>query len=86
MGSLGERYEIRIDGIIGPEWSDWFDDMAIRSEASGETILVGRVRDQAELRGLLARLGDLNLTLISVNRVDERQDDPGLPHEKESER
>lgn len=71
MGSLGELYEIRVDGTIAPEWSDWFDDMKIQPAPSGETIITGRLRDQAELRGVLARIGDLNLGLISVNRIDE---------------
>lgn len=86
MRSPGEIYEIRIDGIIGSEWSDWFDEMSVRPAPSGETIITGRVRDQAALRGVLARIGDLNLKLISVNRIDEAQGDPGLPNQKEIKR
>ena len=71
MATQGQLYEIRISGVIGPEWSEWFDDMQIRSEPPGETLITGRVKDQAALRGLLARIGDLNLNLISVNSVEE---------------
>jgi len=62
-----ERYEIRIQGSLGPDWADWFEGMKMRQEGEGLTVLEGTVVDQAALHGLLARLRDLNLTLISVN-------------------
>jgi hypothetical protein len=70
--SGGERtiYEIRVRGIIGPEWSAWFDDLEIVSPNHGETLLVGPVTDQAALHGILARIRDLNLPLLSICRVE----------------
>lgn len=64
-----DRYEIRIRGTLSPEWMEWFEGMEIRAGETGQTILAGPVQDQAALHGLLARVRDLNLTLISVNRV-----------------
>jgi hypothetical protein len=60
-------YEIRIRGTLSPDWSEWFEGMEIRQDGEGETILAGRVVDQAALHGLLARVRDLNLVLVSVN-------------------
>ena len=62
------RYRIKVKGHLGRSWSDWFEDMAISSN-SGETILTGPVADQAALHGLLIRIRDLNLTLLSVQRL-----------------
>jgi NADH dehydrogenase len=64
------RYEIRIDGILDPRWSDWFDGMEISNEADEVTVLAGPVTDVAALHGLLDRIGDLNLSLISVRRIE----------------
>lgn len=64
------RYEIRIRGTLSLQWVDWFEGMEIRPGAEGQTILTGPVPDQAALHGLLARVHDLNLTLISVNLVE----------------
>lgn len=61
------RYEIRIQGTLGAEWAEWFDGMEIRQEPDDVTVLAGAVPDQAALHGLLARVRDLNLALISVN-------------------
>ena len=62
-------YQIRIRGYLRPEWSEWFDGMTITHESNGDTILSGSVRDQAALHGLLTRVRDLGLTLVSVNQV-----------------
>jgi hypothetical protein len=62
-----DKYELRIKGSLSPEWADWFEGMEIRQLADGNTVLEGRIVDQAALHGLLARIRDLNLTLISVN-------------------
>ena len=61
-------YRIKVKGQLGDSWSGWFEDMAISSN-SGETILTGPVADQAALHGLLIRIRDLNLTLLSVKRL-----------------
>lgn len=64
------RVEIRVRGRIDEHWSDWFDDLAIAHTHEDETILSGDVADQAALYGLLARLRDLGLLLLSVNQVE----------------
>jgi hypothetical protein len=62
-------YRIRVQGHLRPEWSDWFDGMTITWEANGETALTGPVADQAALHGLLVRVRDLGLVLVSVDRL-----------------
>ena len=71
VDSEGGRYEIRIRGSIGPQWADWFDGMQIEPGLSGETVIRGPVKDQSALQGIIARIGDLNLALVSVNRMEE---------------
>jgi hypothetical protein len=61
-----QAVEIRITGRINERWSDWFAGLEIRHTEEGETILTGDVADQAALYGLLARLRDLGLALVSV--------------------
>jgi hypothetical protein len=62
------RYEIRVKGNLGPEWSAWFDGLTI-TQVGDETTLVGQVADQPALHGLLAKIRDLGLTLIRVERL-----------------
>ena len=62
------RYRIRLKGYLNPTWSEWFEEMTIASEGA-ETILTGPLADQAALHGLLNRIRDLNLTLLSVERL-----------------
>ena len=59
-------YEIRVKGRIDPQWSDWFDGFSIVAAADGETSLTGPVTDQAALHGLLAKIRDLGLPLLSL--------------------
>ena len=61
-------YEIRIEGRLDRQWSDWFSGLTITVLDSNETLLAGPVADQVALRGILERLCDLNLVLISVAR------------------
>ena len=63
-------YEIRLQGRLDPRWSAWFDGMTLTPDTDGTTVLHGPVTDQAALHGLLARLRDLGLPLISVTQVD----------------
>jgi hypothetical protein len=63
-------YQIKIKGHLDPRWSEWFDGLAITHESSGETLLVGPVADQPALFGLLLKIRDLNLTLLSLNRLE----------------
>ena len=65
-------YEIRVRGNLDERWSAWFESMVIRHE-EGTTTLTGPVADQAALHGLLDKVRDLNLTLISVRRVESRR-------------
>jgi hypothetical protein len=63
-------YEIRIEGHLGPQWTDWFGGLTITQEDNGDTLLTGPVLDQAALHGLLKRVRDLGMPLISVVRVE----------------
>ena len=62
-------YQIRIKGHLGGRWADWFEGLTITLEANGETLLTGPVVDQAALFGLLRKVRDLGLPLLSVSRV-----------------
>ena len=62
-------YQIRIEGHLGPQWTEWFGDLAITLEDNGETLLTGPVVDQAALHGLLRKIRDLGMPLISAIRV-----------------
>ena len=66
--SRSYRYAIRIKGFLDPHW-DWLTGLTVTHVESGETILSGPIVDQAALHGLLARIRDLNLTLLSVEQV-----------------
>ena len=59
-------YQITIKGHLGPQWTAWFEDLVVTTEASGNTLLTGEVVDQAALHGLLKKLRDLGLPLLSV--------------------
>ena len=63
-------YEIRVEGVLDGRWSDWFDGLQITSEPGGSSVISGLVPDQAALHGLLARVRDLSLPLVSVRRID----------------
>lgn len=65
------RYEIRIQGHLGPQWESWFKGNVIQSEANGETLISAVVADQAELFSLLRKVRDLGMSLIAVNLIDE---------------
>ncbi|HYJ13208.1 MAG TPA: hypothetical protein VEW66_06435 [Thermomicrobiales bacterium] len=62
-------YQIRIKGHLGPQWTDWFGGLTITLEESGDTLLTGPVVDQASLHGLLRKVRDLGMPLISAVRV-----------------
>jgi hypothetical protein len=71
------RYEIRVKGRLDSRWTAWFDDMTLTDESDGTTRIHGSVIDQAALHGLLKKLRDIGLPLISVTQV--RPDRPALP-------
>jgi len=62
-------YQIRIEGHLGPQWTDWFGGVTIALEENGDTLLTGPVVDQAALYGLLKKVRDLGMPLVSVIRV-----------------
>lgn len=62
-------YQIRLEGHLAPEWTEWFGGMTLVLEAGGETLLMGPVVDQAALHGLLRKVRDLGMPLLSLYRV-----------------
>jgi hypothetical protein len=62
-------YQIRLEGHLGREWADWFGGLSITLEDNGDTLLTGPVVDQAALHGLLRKVRDLGIPLVSVIRV-----------------
>jgi hypothetical protein len=71
------RYEIRLAGHLDTHWAAWFDGLSLRYESDGTTTIHGPVADQAALHGLLQRVRDLGLPLVSVAQVE--IDQPGAP-------
>lgn len=68
-------YQIRIEGHLSPHWKDWFGGLDIRQEEDGNTLLTCPVVDQAALYGLLKKVRDLGMPLVSVTRADPDQAD-----------
>ena len=68
-------YQIRINGHLGREWTDWFEGLTITLEDNGDTLLTGPVVDQAALHGLLKKMRDVGMPLVSVNRGKPAQTD-----------
>jgi hypothetical protein len=68
-------YQIRLKGHLGSQWKDWFGGLTITLEENGDTLLTGPVVDQAALHGLLKKVRDLGVPLLSVVRVEPRQAD-----------
>ena len=66
---MTQEYQIRIEGYLGSQWADWFDGFSITHEADGKTLLSGPVPDQPALYGLLRKVRDLGMPLVSVNQV-----------------
>jgi hypothetical protein len=73
--STGDRpeagwYEIRVAGALGARWATWFDGLTLSDEGDGTTVIAGSVADQAALHGLLQRVRDLGVPLVSVTRIN----------------
>ncbi len=69
-------YRIRIGGHLSRQWAEWFEGLTLTREENGDTLLTGPVTDQAALYGLLRKVRDLGMPLISVNRVEPDPTDP----------
>lgn len=67
------RYEIRLTGRLDAHWAAWFDGLAVSQERDGITVISGRIADQAALHGVLQRVRDLGLPLVSVIRLEPAQ-------------
>ncbi len=77
-------YEIRIEGHLSEQWTDWFDGLTVSLEETGVTCLTGPVADQAALYGLLKKVRDLGMPLVSVNclgSIQAETTDVNEPHQ-----
>jgi hypothetical protein len=70
------QYEIRLGGHLDSRWAAWFDGMDLTNDSDGSTVLSGPVVDQAALHGLLQRVRDMGLALLSVQQLDPHHTDP----------
>lgn len=66
-------YQFRIKGHLDDNWADWFGGLVIANLEGGEALLFGYLQDQAALQGILKRISDLGITLISVNAISEEK-------------
>ena len=79
-------YRITIKGHLDPEWSDWFDGLTITLVGNGDTMLTGPLVDQTALHGVLIKIRDLGLPLLSLTRIEtatEHESHPYVPKEEE---
>ena len=70
---LQETYHIRVKGELDPKWKDWFDDFRIIDQRDNETLLTGTVPDQAALHGVLAKIRDLGLHILLIERMGRKE-------------
>jgi hypothetical protein len=73
------HYEIRVRGVLDSQWSTWFEGLTITTDEPGQTLIAGPVTDQAALHGLLARIRDLGLPLLSVRYLGPDQNRQACP-------
>jgi hypothetical protein len=69
-GDKGDYFEILVKGQLDKSWSDWLESLDVKLQDHGEMMLSGHIRDQAALMGILNKLYSLNLTLLSINKVN----------------
>ena len=69
---VGKIYEIKIKGHLNASWADWFEELTFTHENDGTTTLTGKIIDQAALHGMLKKVRDLGLPLLSVNCIDHK--------------
>jgi hypothetical protein len=70
MPDCAQCFEILIEGHLDECWSEWFGGLAVLATSNGSTLLTGTIRDQAELYGILTKIRDLGLILVSLQRSD----------------
>jgi hypothetical protein len=85
-GHEDAQYEIRLQGHLDARWAAWFSGLGLTHEGDGTTLIRGPVVDQAALHGLLSRVRDLGLPLVSVTRVEPDRPDTITSSRKEQER
>lgn len=78
LQNSGGTYEIKIKGLLDEHWEQWFEGMTLKREENAEvgqdcTFIIGPIVDQPALHGLLAKIRDLNVTLISVRKLDSNE-------------
>jgi hypothetical protein len=73
LPDVAGTYQIEVQGNLDPTWSDWFDGFSAVPQADGRTLLVGQVIDQSALHGLLTKIRDLGLPLLSLKRVEKER-------------
>jgi hypothetical protein len=80
MSASGQpaRYEIRVEGLLDSHWSAWFGNLRLSNDGT-QTVISGPLADQPALHGLLAKIRDLGLCLVSVRRLDSGDADDGAP-------
>jgi hypothetical protein len=76
------RYEIRIAGHLDPRWTAWFDGLTPRQTHDGTTVIEAPIADQAALHGLLQRVRDLGIPLVSVIRIDHPTDSTAVDRDR----
>ena len=64
---MDSLFAIKVEGHLDSHWADWFDGLTLTPQSDGTTVLSGAIVDQSALQGVLRRIGDLGMTLISVN-------------------
>jgi hypothetical protein len=81
---MPHRYKICIKGHLDHHWLSWLGDLALRHQQDGTTVLTGWIKDQSALHGLLIKIHDLSLTLLSLRRLDDdaAEDDDSQPADK----
>ncbi len=70
----GANYEFRIKGLLRPDWSDWLEGLTVTPLDDGDTLLSGPLPDQAALHGVLARIRDLNLVVVSLRQLNDKSE------------
>ena len=68
--SQSSYYEIRVQGQLDSNWSDWFNGLEVTPQENGETLITGPIQDQAALQGILTKIFNLRLVLLSLRRID----------------